>query len=128
GVKRLRPLAEKDRDNLPLQSDFALLLARAGEHAEAAERAGQLRRLAPRNPGYLYNAACAYSLCAAAVGPGGAVETPTAAALRERYAGLAVAALRDAAANGFADRELLRTDADLDPVRGHPGFAEVLRG
>ena len=45
---------------------------------------------------------------------------------RQGRAAEAVAALEDAAANGFEDAALLAADADLDPLRGDPRVAALL--
>src|SRR5205814_4515909 len=89
----------------------------------AADRAEQLRRRAPRDPAMLFFSACAYALGAdTAAGVEGRD-----AALRERYAGLALDTLAQAVACGYRDVTALRTDPDLDPVRGEPRFQDVLR-
>src|SRR5262249_14994214 len=59
----LRPLAAEEPDNLGLAANLTLVLARSGIHAEAAERAADLRRLAPQYTNNLYNVACCYALC-----------------------------------------------------------------
>lgn len=45
---------------------------------------------------------------------------------RETYAGLAVAALREAVAAGFKDLDRLQTDPDFDPIAQHPRFKDLI--
>ena len=131
--QNIKPNAEKDPQNLSLQSDYALALAHAGRHAATLERASWLRERVGKNPNYLYNIACCYALSAGAVAAGpaavaGGVGAAVRPAVRGESTDLAISALREAVANGFRDRELIAADPDLDPVRGHPAFAGVADG
>jgi formylglycine-generating enzyme required for sulfatase activity/serine/threonine protein kinase len=104
-----------------------------------------------RDTGFLYDAACAYSLAAAAVHsqnvgtvvtltlePSSPSTMPTVPLLlgfldRERtarrsaYIDRAVALLEQAVAAGYSNYSLLGTDADLEPVRQHPGYLALVR-
>ena len=124
-ARLLAPPAAQNKKDLVLQLTYAGYLAHAGRDVEAAERAGRVCELAPRNAFLLYNAACVYAVTA---GDKSAADlTP---AERDRVAGYEDAALRclkAAVAAGFADHEMIRTDPELAPVRSRPGYAEILR-
>jgi tetratricopeptide (TPR) repeat protein len=125
-LKLLKLLAERDPQNLAVQFEYALTLAHAGRHAEAAAMASRLRERVGTNPNYLYNLACSYAECEAAAGPPAGAVAGAAAATRLGYAEKALAALRDAVRGGFRDAGLARIDPDFDPVRGRPEFAAIL--
>ena len=65
------------------------------------------RALAPNDVAVLYNLACFYSL---AGGLDGAMHF-----------------FEDSVAKGFAHRNWAENDSDLDPIRSHPGFSEILK-
>src|SRR5262249_9360989 len=67
----------------------------------------------------LFHCACGYALCSAA-----ASNDPEKAG---RYAQAALGALDRAIARGWRDAVALERDPDLDPVRGRPGYAALLR-
>ncbi len=105
-----------------------LTLARAerelGHPDTAAAAAGEFQALLPA--GQHYPAARELAQCIPLVGPG--VGPPTAAeqAERDRYAGLAITALRGAIRAGFRNVEALRTDPALAPLRGYAEFRALL--
>src|SRR5262249_50522416 len=66
----LRPLAKEDPQNLELQTQVVMVVARRGDHAEAARLAEALRKLAPQSFLNLYNIGCCYALCSFAVAGG----------------------------------------------------------
>src|SRR5262249_52057910 len=105
------------------------LLARNGKHIEAAAQAKVLATLAPDNANNLYNIACCYSLCVAAVsadknnGPG----QPSPPELSKQYVEEALQALRKAIALGFNDRDKVENDPDLAAIRQDPGFAAAVK-
>jgi tetratricopeptide (TPR) repeat protein len=80
----------------------------AGEYAEAAERGRELLEAHPENPRLLYNVACCESL---------AGRTADAVAHHGR-----------AIEEWEGCRELARGDSDFDPIRGEPGFTELIAG
>ena len=125
-LRLLKPLADRDPQNLALQSEYALTLAHAGRHAEAAGAAGRLRGRVGTHPNHLYNLACCYAECEAAAGPPAGAVAGAAAASHLGYAEKAVAALRGAVKVGFQDADLARADPDLDPIRGRPDFDVIL--
>jgi tetratricopeptide (TPR) repeat protein len=68
---------------------------------------------------FAYNAACTYSVASHVL----AGKDPARA---KQYADRAVTLLDDAFARGFRNYQLLLTDSDMDPVRGHAGFQAFL--
>jgi hypothetical protein len=80
----------------------------AGEHAEVADRLAALVEDHPQYPMLFFNLACCESRC------GRTSE--------------AVEHLRQAVEMAEEFRESARTDADLDALREHPGFGELIAG
>jgi tetratricopeptide (TPR) repeat protein/tRNA A-37 threonylcarbamoyl transferase component Bud32 len=136
-------LAKDDPDHIEKQKDAALILARAGEHVEAAKRAKALKELAPDNYRNLFNVACVYSLCSTAVAPPthGASEGPATTPnpqsairnpqspeppLAQSYADEALRTLLEAAACGLKGEASVTTDSDLAPLQSHPDFPKLL--
>ena len=77
----------------------------------------------------LYNAACVYSLCAAAIKPEkdqDALTTEQSAA-REQHIADALATLREAIAAGWKDFAHMQKDSDLIPLRDLPEFKALLK-
>src|SRR5262249_18665943 len=90
-----------------------------GEHAEAAQAAEELARVAPADGTRLAQAARILARC-----------TRLAAndsALAGGYAGRALALLRQALAKGAVKPAEVAKDADFAALRGRPGFEELLR-
>jgi tetratricopeptide (TPR) repeat protein len=81
-------------------------LYEAGQYAEAAERGLKLAEAHPEYPMLLYNVACCESLAGR-----------TAAAVEH---------LRQAIERADRFRAFAADDSDLDPIRGEPGFAELV--
>jgi tetratricopeptide (TPR) repeat protein len=122
----LQPLAGDDPRNLDLQTNLALALARHGDHAQAAEKAETVRSLAPQNYLNLYNVACCYSLAASAVAEGRPELTADETTAHKRYADQAIAALRQAADRGLKGTEGVDSDPDLEAIRSHPEYPQLL--
>jgi serine/threonine-protein kinase len=126
-LKLLQPLANDDPKNLELQTNLVLTLARHGDHAQAAEKAEQLRGLAPQNRLNLYNVACVYSLCSAAAAIQAVGEViPTGADLVQGYQDKAIATLHEAAARGLKGSAGIAGDRDLDAIRSHAEYSTLL--
>jgi serine/threonine-protein kinase len=117
----LRPLAAEDARDIELNTLLPLVLARHGDHAEAAAKADALRKLAERNFRTHYNAACCYALCSAA-----ASASESDSQLAGGYAARAIAALKQAIALGFNDFDAMKQDHDLAAISSHPGFLALL--
>jgi hypothetical protein len=109
-----KELARADPANRAWQAAYALALARAGKHAEAAKRADGLRRGVARSPELLLQLARCYAVCAAADGPE-----------KQGYTDRAVAAVRSATADGYKDASLA-TDPDLAALRTNAIFQALL--
>jgi serine/threonine protein kinase/Tfp pilus assembly protein PilF len=114
--------------------DRGIVLTRRGRYMDAVgdvERALGLpaggKTKAPSKADY-YNAACVYSLASARAPKatvGGGLED-----LSRQYAVRALELLRKAISTGWGgrhDTEHMRTDPDLEPIRDHPGFREILK-
>ncbi len=80
--------------------------AQLGQRERAAEWAGRARDMDPEEPSILYNVACVYSNL-------GRMDE-------------AIDCLEKAAAHGFSDKDWVLHDTDLDPLRSHPRFQELI--
>jgi tetratricopeptide (TPR) repeat protein len=128
-----------DADSLlPLRIE---LLAKEKRFDEIPQTADKLRGLAIEDPlagllsGFLgltrsenlYNAACGYAICAAAIEPPEGEElTPEQQTQRQEYIDLALACLRESIAAGYSDFEHMQQDPDFDVLRDLPEFEELL--
>jgi tetratricopeptide (TPR) repeat protein len=77
----------------------------------------------------LYNCACIYSLASAAAGKDGKLSTGEQSKLGRQYADRAMELLRHATAKGYNQRahlEHMKTDTDLDPLRGRADFKKLM--
>jgi len=81
-------------------------LCQLGERAKSEEWLARARRMEPDDPGVLYNVACGYSIL-------GNVEP-------------AIECLEQAVTLGFAFKEWIQHDSDLDALRSHPRFQALL--
>ncbi len=109
-------LAIEPTAKLP-QVHLMVVLARCGEHAEAARMAGSLIAIPPRNEQFYFQAACGYALAAGACND---------SALARLYTGEAVTSLRKGKERGWADVVSLQTDPDLEPIRTDPAFRALV--
>lgn len=119
-------LAEAVPTNDGVQLRLANAQARCGDHATAV---GILEKLLAKRPdGDLFFMGCNFALCADAVRN----ERPTtelSAEEKTKYDGYrdrAMGLLEKLAAGGWKDAVKLATDPDLDPLRNHPKFKELL--
>jgi tetratricopeptide (TPR) repeat protein len=115
----LRPreqILKLDGQNVFYQADLASSLAHCGQPNDAARLADSLRKRIEHNPTLLLQLAGCYAQCAS---------TATVAD-RSAYIEKALQAVRLAVTENFKDRQLLKTDPDLEPIRRHPGFQEIL--
>jgi len=118
-------LENEDPENAHKQIDLTVILARCGQHALAAERAENLRKRSPQDPGMLFQSACTYALCAEAVAR--SHDGQGASGLKQRYVALALETLGRSIDCGYRDVVALRTDPDLDPIRAEPLFQDMLK-
>ena len=91
-----------------------------GEDAEGMKRLEAVLVASAKESGLLYNATCACSLVSQIIG-----KKDTSKA--KSYADRAVALLKDDVAAGHTDYLHMQTDPDLDPLREHPGFLDILK-
>ena len=102
-VKRLLELNPDDARALYLA---AAALIRLGERDQGLEWARRALAIDPEDPAILYNVACNYSLS-------GEIEE-------------AIDCLEKARRAGYASKEWVENDSDLDPLRGRPRFQALL--
>ncbi len=110
-------LSAIDPLNLSWQAACALTLAHCGQRVEAAKKAQDVARRAPRGTTLLLQATRCYALSAA-----GAADAQE----RGHYTELALAALRSAAGDDFRDPVALATDPDLVLLRDEPAWQALL--
>jgi tetratricopeptide (TPR) repeat protein len=103
-------------------SGLGTSLRAMGRIGEAVEATRERTKLWPGEPDQLYAAAGELALCLPALGRQPARLSPVGASLRERLAGEAVSALRQAVAAGYRDLARLRSDTSLEPLRSCPEF------
>jgi tetratricopeptide (TPR) repeat protein len=110
---------------LGFKSIWMLVLGRCRNHAEAAKLAEDMSFTEPQ-PRWLYNSACGFALCHAAVGHRKAPEELTAdeRSLRDKYQAQALDAIQRAIQKGYRDISELENNPELDSIRSHPGFVE----
>src|SRR5208337_1348605 len=87
---------------------------------EAFERLEAALKKQPKDAGLHYDAACAYALASQAFA---GKDQARSKALSER----AFSLLRKAIQNGYAGYKHMQEDADLDPLRQLPAFADVMK-
>jgi serine/threonine protein kinase/tetratricopeptide (TPR) repeat protein len=105
----------------------AAVLASRGEHIPAAVAADKLSALDPKNTSFLYNAACAYALCAAGVGHGKARPLSTEeTAARKHYTARAIETLSTLVQLKFKDAVNIELDPDFAAIRQEEGYRTLL--
>ena len=87
---------------------YAIDLVQTGEKEEAKIQAAKALELSPNDPLMLYNASCFYSQ------------------MGEKK--LAIEALKNSFAVGYANYDWLKRDSDLDPIRNEPDYIELMKG
>jgi serine/threonine-protein kinase len=111
------------------RSERAVVLGRVGEHARAAAEAGDLAATA-NDKNALYNAAAALGWAARTVRRDDKLSAAERERLAGEYAARGVALLARLHAAGWfhdpARATLLKTDEDLDGLRGRPDFEKLL--
>jgi serine/threonine-protein kinase len=107
-------------------ADLARAQQELGQPAEAFAACRERQQLWPDNPAELRQVAGAMAACLPLVGQGQTELTAAEQAERQQYAAAAVKVLRQAVAHGYKDVEQLRTAADLEPLRSHAAFQELL--
>jgi tetratricopeptide (TPR) repeat protein len=140
-VQRLREAVRRQRAALAMrpkdrvirdlccnhQANLAFTLLRMCRHAEAADAARELPRLAPDNPAVLLQAARLLSGCVALAEWNPGSPFPVGLVLAWAYGSEAIALARAAVAKGLVDPALvLSSDPDLAPLRGRDEFRLLL--
>lgn len=95
-----------DRGHVPALSRLAVAYGKTGEDGKALEVLNDLVRKMPGNPDVYYNIACIYS--------------------RQGKVEESVKWLKGAVDRGFKDMELIRSDKDLDNVRGSSYYMRLM--
>ncbi len=121
-----RVLFEKAPEDRSARHDYMLSLARYGQIEKAISHADEVAQIAPPNANALYMVACTYALSAAARERADQTETgpsiPSAEELRKK----AIAALKEAARQGYRATAMLKLDPDLAGVRNDADFQKLL--
>jgi tetratricopeptide (TPR) repeat protein len=120
----LRPIAANDPKELSVQVELAFLLSRMGNTEEVVKKVEELRESSANDPNQLYNIACCYALCAAAIADSSTTEPN--GELQLDLVRRAIATLEQAVSEGFDDLQYLRRDPDLDFIRTLPKFRELV--
>ena len=99
----------------------AVVAAYLGDDEQGMKRLEAAIAANAKESGFLYDAACAYAIASDAV----VKKEPTRA---NSYADRAIALLKQAISHGYSDYLHMETDSDLDPLRQHAGYKELLKG
>ena len=97
-----------------------------GEHAEASANANQLAEAAVDLAKDRYNAACFLAGCVPLAAKDAKLPEARRQELARGYADRALAALRQAVADGYRDAAHMKKDTDLDPLRARADFKKLL--
>ncbi|HUT92259.1 MAG TPA: serine/threonine-protein kinase [Thermoguttaceae bacterium] len=119
-VARFREFLSKHYCNL------GRALRAAGRPGEAAEAALARRELWPKGADRLYRVAVELTLAVAQIGSGDVASSAQGASAKQEYVDEAVATLRRAIAAGFTQVDQIRENPELDGIRGHPEFGELV--
>jgi hypothetical protein len=128
-VKDLDFALQQPAEEVPRLLDMRLrFLLKEQQLAAAAELAAKMKERAGDKAEQLYNAACAYALCAGAAKQ---AKSPIAGAVpaapdSEKLAEEALALLIQAVAKGFKNAAHLKLNKDLDPLRPRMDFQKLL--
>ena len=106
---------------VPSSTSRSIVAAELGEGTDQAfEKLDAALKKQPQDAGLHYDAACAYALASQPL----AKKDP--AKGRDR-AERAIHLLQTAIQNGYSDYNHMQEDADLDPIRDLPAFAEIMK-
>jgi hypothetical protein len=124
-VKDLDFVLQQPANEVPHLLDMRLRsLLKEQKLAAAAEAAAKMKERASDKAEQLYNAACAYALCAEAARQ---AKSPVAGAPgSENLAEEALALLKQAVAKGFKNAAHMKQDRDLDALRARVDFQKLL--
>jgi len=96
-----------------------------GRVVDVAQAGAALHGLEPKTVGNLYNAACAYGLCAAMVARDKPAPTDAEKAECKAFIDQSLACLKDAIAAGYKDFDYMKQDPDLALLRDLPEFQKL---
>jgi tetratricopeptide (TPR) repeat protein len=116
-LQLLEPVATNDPENIDVQGSYVLLLARCRRLQKVETKIENLRAMAPQVYRNLYNVACCYSLCAAAVDEG---------ERKREFIRQALDALDQAIRNGLQDASYIQNDSDFDAIRSEERYKKLL--
>jgi serine/threonine-protein kinase len=106
---------------------LAVILEGLGDHAAAAETAGQLIQAAVDPANDLYNAACIFALCVPLAEHDSRLSESQRKEKARGYAERALATLRQAVQKGYEDVAHMKKNTNLDPLRSRPEFQKLLK-
>jgi serine/threonine-protein kinase len=106
--------------------NLARVFRRLGRPAESADAALQRLALWPKDATEPFNVALDLAQCGPLVGNGKTELTEAERAERRKYEDQALAALRQAVANGFNNLESFQKTPELEPLRPRPEFRELV--
>jgi eukaryotic-like serine/threonine-protein kinase len=122
---------DEGRNRAVWSVERAATLVRSGAHARAITEIRTLLNQSQTNPITLYNAACVYALCSAAIGQDAEVSSTEQSRLAEQYAGRAVQLLTKARAAGYfrapGNVKAMRSDPDLEALHARPDFQNLVK-
>jgi tetratricopeptide (TPR) repeat protein len=110
-------LFRMDPANIQRRIELMLVNAQLGNAEQALKDASFVEQYAPRNPGKLFPAACAYALSAKASNVPGRAES---------YTNNAIRLLRMAIESGFRDSWALQHDPGLEAVRSRSDYKQLV--
>jgi formylglycine-generating enzyme required for sulfatase activity/tetratricopeptide (TPR) repeat protein len=118
-------LALFQKGNATASSKFYLAAVVAAELGAGVDRAFEELEAAlknqPQDAGLHYDAACAYALASPALAGKDAAKS-------RGFAARAIGLLQEAIRRGYSDYAHMEEDADLDPIRELPAFAQIMKG
>jgi serine/threonine-protein kinase len=109
-----------------IQRDLAAALLGLGDHAGSALGAAELARRAFQPAIDAYDAACLLARCIPVAQKDAKLPEARRKELTQSYGDQAMAALRQAVANGYKDMDYLRKDKNLDSLRQRDDFQKLL--
>ncbi len=108
------------------RASLASLWATSGDYARAVRQVAEVEKDPDLVPGACYDLACACSLAAAAVAKDPKLSPDRRGTAAAEYANKAVALLSRAVAMGYTNVAGIKTDADLNAIRGRAEFKELV--
>jgi serine/threonine-protein kinase len=119
-------LALNMRDSCRLER--AIAFGMQGDYESATRDVEAMRPEGRSSARDLYNLACVYGLCAAASGKDPKLPSNERHSRANGYATQGVELLRQAIAKGYKNMDAIKTDSDLDCLRGRDDFKQLIAG